>query len=222
MMDETSLREEIIRVTRLVCSQGLARSSDGNVSARLDAERILITPRGLYKMEMALEDLVIIDGEGQLLAGKPGRQPTTEYNLHLEVYRQRPDLQAVLHAHPPYTTALSITGLPFPTDYMPEVLVLLGPVPTAPYARPGTSALGESIRELIRAHDNIVLSHHGTVCAAQTLEQALMALERMEATAHTYFLARALGQPLPLPRAELEELAELGGYRYRSGGGEVS
>jgi L-fuculose-phosphate aldolase len=212
MIDETRLREEIIRVTRLVCSQGLARSSDGNVSARLDGGRVLITPRGLYKMEMATEDLVIIDEGGQLLAGKPGRQPTTEYGLHLEVYRQRPELQAVLHAHPPYTTALSIAGLPFPTDYMPEVLVMLGPVPTAPYARPGTPALGESIRELIRSHDNIVLSHHGTVSAARTLEQALMALERMEATAHTYFLARALGDPLPLPRAELEELAKLGGY----------
>lgn len=221
-MDESSLRAEMIRVTRLVCRQGLARASDGNLSARLDKERILITPRRLYKMEMAPADLVIIDGEGRLLAGQPERQPTTEYNLHLEVYRQRPDLQAVLHAHPPYTTALSIVGLPFPTDYMPEVLALLGPVPTAPYARPGTPQLGESIRDLIRRHDNIVLSHHGTVSAAGTLEQALLALERMEATAHTYFLARALGSPVPLPREELEGLAEMGGYRYRPQDGEVS
>ena len=93
---------------------------------------------------------------------------------------------------------------------MPEVMVLLGHVPTAAYARPLTPALAESIRELVGTHDNILLSHHGTISVAKTLEQALIALERMEAVAYTYYLARALGEPVPLPQAELEELAAMG------------
>ncbi|MDT8305199.1 MAG: class II aldolase/adducin family protein [Anaerolineae bacterium] len=209
-MDEQDLREEIIRITRIITSQGLARSSDGNISVRLAPDRFLVTPSGLYKMSMSPDDLVIVDAEGCLVAGKAGRRPTGELALHLEAYRQRPDIGAVLHAHPPYTTALTIVELPFPTDYMPEVMVLLGRVPTAPYARPLTPALATSIRELIRTHDNILLSHHGTISVARTLQQALIALERMEAVAYTYYLARGLGEPVPLPQTELEGLAALG------------
>ena len=209
MSDETRAREEIVEIARLMAQQGLARSSDGNISVRLAPGRILITPRGLYKPKMAPDDLVIIDDEGKLLAAKEGRGPTSEMFMHLEAYRQRADIGAVLHAHPPYATALTIAGLPYPADFMPEVRVMLGDVPVAPYARPGTSAVGESIRELICTHHNVLLSHHGSISVGQSLEQTLIALERMEAAAYTYYLARALGEPLPLPPDELEALAAL-------------
>jgi L-fuculose-phosphate aldolase len=218
MSDETRTRQEIVEVARLMAQQGLARSSDGNISVRLAPGRILITPRGLYKPKMVPEDLVIVDGEGRLLAAPEGRRPTTEMGMHLEAYRQRPDIQAVLHAHPPHATALTIAGLPYPADFMPEVRVMLGDVPVAPYARPGTPAVAESIRELIRTHDNILLSHHGSISVGRSLEETLMALERMEAAAYTYYLARALGQPVPLLPAELEALADLRLATLRSGG----
>jgi L-fuculose-phosphate aldolase len=217
-MNESTLREEIIRVARLVAAQGLARSTDGNISVRLGPGRLLITPSGLYKMNMSPDDLVIVDDKGRLLEARDGRRPTAELALHLEAYRQRPDIGAVLHAHPPYTTALTLVGLPFPTDYMPEVMVLLGQVPTAPYARPLTPELAASISDLIQTHDNIVLSHHGTISVGRTLEQALIALERMEAVAHTYHLARALGEPIPLPPAELEALVDMGASIRQEGG----
>jgi L-fuculose-phosphate aldolase len=209
-MNEHQLREEIIRITRIVANQGLSRSSDGNMSVRLAPDRFLVTPSGLHKMSMFPDDLVIVDAGGRLIEAKTGRRPTGELVLHLEAYRQRPDIGAVLHAHPPFSTALTIVELPFPTDYMPEVMVLLGYVPTAAYARPLTPALAESIREVIRTHDNVLLSHHGTISVARTLEQALIALERMEAVAYTYYLARALGEPVPLQQAELAELVAMG------------
>lgn len=209
-MSEAQLREEIVRVTRIMAEQGLARSSDGNTSVRLDDNRFLITPRQVYKMSLQPEDLIIVDAEGRMLEGRQGMGPTSETAMHMEVYRQRPDVNAVLHAHPPYATALTIVGIPFPTEYLPEVLIALGPVPTAPYARPQTEALAESISEPIRTHNNVLLSHHGSISAATTLKKALINLERLEHTAYTYFLTRSLGNPIPLPDEELAGLAEVG------------
>lgn len=213
-MNEAELRDEIVRITRIVADYGLARSSDGNISARLTDDRFLITPRSVYKMSLQPEDLIIVDAQGRLLEGREGMGPTSETAMHMEVYRQRPDVNAVLHAHPPYATALTVVGIPFPTEYLPEVLIALGPVPTAPYARPQTQALAESIRELIRDHNNVLLSHHGSVSAAATLEKALIDLERLEHTAYTYYLTQALGDPIPLPREELTGLAEVGAGNY--------
>ena len=135
--------------------------------------------------------------------------------MHLEAYRQRPDINAVLHAHPPYATALTIAGIPFPTNLLPEVLIALGDVPTVPYATPGTPALAESIRAPIQAHNTVLLSNHGSISVGRTLEEALIALERLEHTAYTYHLARELGDPIPLPDDELKRLREIG-HRLRS------
>ena len=105
VQSEYRLRQEIVRVTRIVANQGLVRSSDGNISIRLEADRFLVTPSGLYKMAMEPDDPIIVDSSGTVLVGKPGLRPTSEINMHLEAYRQRPDIQAVLHAHPPFATA---------------------------------------------------------------------------------------------------------------------
>lgn len=209
ILSEYQLRQEIMRVTRIVANQGLIRSSDGNISVRLDDNNFLVTPSGLYKMAMEPDDPLVIDQEGNIVSGKPALKPTSELNMHLEIYRQRGDINAVLHAHPPYATALTVAGLPFPTDFLPEVLIALGDVPTAPYATPGTQALADSIRTLIINHDTILLGNHGSISAGRTLEEALIALERLEHAAHTYHLATALGEPIPLPHDELVHLRKI-------------
>ena len=207
---EYQVRLEMIRVTRIMASQGLARSSDGNISVRLSEDRFLITLRGVYKMAMEPDDLVIVDQQGDVLEGKPGLRPTTEVDMHLEAYNQRPDINAVLHAHPPYATALTIANIPFPSDLLPEVLIALGDVPTAPYATPGTPALAESIQAPIKNHNTVLLSNHGSISVGKTLEEALIALERLEHTAYTYHLALQLGGLNRLPEVELAHLRELG------------
>lgn len=209
-INEYRLRKEIVRVTRIVANQGLIRSSDGNISVRLDDDRFLVTPSGLYKMAMEPDDPIIVDNRGMVMYGKPGLRPTSEVGMHLEAFRQRPDINAVLHAHPPYASALTIAGIPFPTDLLPEVLIALGDVPTAPYATPGTKALAESIQTLIKEHNTVLLSNHGSISVGITLEETLITLERLEHAAYTYHLARGLGNLHPLPDDELVNLRELG------------
>jgi L-fuculose-phosphate aldolase len=208
--DTQQLRRELIRIQRIVTDQGLACSSDGNLSVRLGENRFLITPSGLHKMSMGADDLIVLDGEGQIIEGKPGLSPTSETSMHLAAYRERPDIRAVLHAHPPCATALTIAGIPFPMDLIPEALIGLGSVPTAKYATPGTEAMAHSIRGLLADTNAILLSHHGSLTVGRTLEEALIALERMEHTAHTYFLAKAAGAIHPLPADELVRLREIG------------
>jgi L-fuculose-phosphate aldolase len=208
--DTQPLRVELIRILRIVTDQGLACSSDGNISVRLGEDQFLITPSGLHKRSMSEEDLVVVDGKGQAVAGKPGRSPTSEVLMHLAAYRERPDIRAVLHAHPPCAVALTIAGIPFPMDIIPESLIGLGSVPTAKYATPGTPELAESIRGMLKDTNAILLSHHGSLTVGRTLEEALVALERMEHTAHTWFLAKAAGAIHPLPAEELARLREIG------------
>ena len=207
---ERRLRKEIISINQACVEHELVRSSDGNISARLDNERFLITPSGMYKKRMKPKHLLIVNWEGNKVKGKRDLQPSSEILLHLEAYRQREDIRAVLHAHPPFSTALTIAGIPFPTDIIPEVLIALGEVPTAPYATPGTQDLALSIRDLIKTHNAILLSNHGSLTVGKNLEEALLALERMELAAQLYYLAHNLGKVIPLPEAEVQTLKAIG------------
>ena len=208
--NETILRNELIRVNRILAEQGLIRSSDGNISARLSHDALLVTPSGVYKSAMNPEDLIVIDMEGNIQAAKAALRPTSETLMHLEAYRQRPDINAVIHAHPPFSTALTIAGEPFPVEYIPEVLIALGDVPTAAYATPGTQGLADSIHDLILSHDCILLDHHGSLTVGRSLEEALIAVERMEHAAYTFWISKAFGSPTPLPSAELGNLRQIG------------
>jgi L-fuculose-phosphate aldolase len=208
--NERSFREELIRVNRIVAEQGLIRSSDGNISVRLDRNTLLITPSGIYKRLLSPEDLIVMDTDGNLVRTKDGLHPTSETLMHLEVYRQRPDVQAVIHAHPPFSTALTIAGRPFPVEYIPEVLIALGDVPMAAYATPGTQEMADSIHELILNHNCLLLSHHGSLTVGSTLVEALIALERMEHAAYTLYISQAFGVPIPLSPDKLSVLRQRG------------
>jgi L-fuculose-phosphate aldolase len=207
--NELRLRSDLIRVNRLLAEQGLIRSSDGNISVRLNAGFLLITPSGVYKRSLSPEDLVVIDMDGIRDTGT-GLHPTSEILMHLEAYRQRPEINAVIHAHPPFGTALTIAGKPFPVEYIPEVLIALGDVPTAAYATPGTQGMADSIHELIRSHNCILLSHHGSLTVGHSLDEALIAIERMEHAAYTLWIAQSFGEPISLPVAELKNLRQIG------------
>jgi len=207
---EANARDEIIRVMRIVTNQGLVRSSDGNISIRLDENHFLVTPSGLYKMTMEPEDLLIVDWQNRVVKGRSGLRPTSELLMHLEAYRQRADISAALHAHPLYATSLTIVGESFPLDIIPEVPIALGSVPIAAYATPGTTDMAASIRGPISQSNAILLSHHGSLTVGRSLEEALIALERMEHTAHSYFVARSFGKIVPIPADEMERLQEIG------------
>lgn len=207
---EHELRAEMIRVGRLVWERGYVAATDGNLSARLGPDRLLVTASGVSKGFLSDEDLVVIGVDGELVPSYRGRgrQPSSEISMHLEVYRQRPDVHAVVHAHPPLATAFSIAGVSLARCVIPEVIVTLGGIPTAEYATPGTTEVPASIRRAIQDYDAIVLAHHGSLTVGDTLWEAYLRLEKVEHTAEITLAAQQLGQVNTLSPQAVEKLVE--------------
>jgi L-fuculose-phosphate aldolase len=206
---EYRLREEICEVGRRLYQRGLIAAGDGNISARLPDDSILITPAGLCKGELRPEDLAVIDRDGQLLRASPGLRQSSEQLLHLHAYRRRPDIGACVHAHPPTAVALTLAGVSMEAPLLPEALLALGPVPTAPYARTGTAEMGAAIDALVADHEAILLSHHGGLTLAATPSAAYFLMEQLEHCARILHAARMLGSIIHLPAERIEELYTL-------------
>jgi L-fuculose-phosphate aldolase len=209
-MGEHELRREMVRVGRIMWERGYVAATDGNLSARLGADRLLVTGSGVSKGFLRDEDLVVIRMDGEPVSAYRGRrqQASSEISMHLEVYRQRPDVEAVVHAHPPVATAFSIAGVSLARCVIPEVIVTLGAIPTAAYAMPGTLEVPASIREAIQEYDAIILAHHGSLTAGHSLWEAYLRLEKVEHTAEITLAAQQLGQVRTLPPEAVEKLAE--------------
>ncbi|MCS7350762.1 MAG: class II aldolase/adducin family protein [Anaerolineae bacterium] len=208
---EQRLREALVEIGARLYARGLISANDGNFSVRLDARRILITPRGRSKGWLRPEDVVVLDMEGRVLEmGYGGAGPSSEWPMHIEAYRQRPDIAAVLHAHPPFTVALTVSGVPFPSEVLLEVVMTIGKVPTARLAVPSSEDDALAIREWIRDHQAVLLPHHGVVTIGRTLEEAWVILERIEYAAKVYLLSRVLGEARPLPPEFLAVLTSAG------------
>ncbi|GAB4268953.1 MAG: hypothetical protein Kow0080_12180 [Candidatus Promineifilaceae bacterium] len=207
---EQQLREELVRIGQLMYQKGFIAASDGNVSVRLDAERVLITPSGLHKGLLEPDDLVVVDMEGRMLGYGRHRsrqlRPTSELPMHLEAYRLRPDINAVVHAHPPIAVALSIAGIPLNDCLLPEVIVFLGLIPTTAYATPSSEENVRAIREFIVNHDGLVLQRHGSLTVGKDPMQAFMRLETLEQQARMRFMLAQLGAYNPMPPEEIRKL----------------
>lgn len=204
------VRAQIVTVCRLMYEKGFICASDGNVSARLGDGRILITPSGLHKGFLTAGDILTVDENGRRLGAASGPKrhlkPTSEMPMHLEAYRQRPDIGAVVHAHPPTTIALSIAGVPMADCLLPEVIVFLGIIPTTAYATPSSKENVRAIRELIRHHDALVLQRHGSLTVGSDPMQGFMRLETMEQNARIAFMLAQLGVRSPLAAGEVKKL----------------
>jgi len=209
---ERAIRKEICRVCRLLYEKDLIAPLDGNVSMRWGNDYLIITPSGMFKGQLVPDDLVVTDLTGALVseAVSPanGQQPSAELRLHLEIYRQRPDVRAVVHAHPPITTAFAVAGRSLDAPVLPESLVYTGVIATTAYATP-TSAQGpEVVRELIRDHDALVLDRHGAVTVGQSAMDAFGKMAKVENTALVILLAHLLGRVQELPPDEVALLGQ--------------
>ncbi len=209
-LTEHELRREMVRVGRLMWERGYVAATDGNLSARLGSNRLLVTASGLSKGFLSEDDLIVIGLDGELVSAYRGRgkRPSSEIAMHLEVYRQRPDVKAVVHAHPPLATAFSIASVSLARCVIPEVVVTLGGIPTAEYATPGTAEVPVSIRQAICDYDAIILAHHGSLTVGSTLWEAYLRLEKVEHTAEITLAAQQLGQVQTLSPEAVEKLAE--------------
>ena len=209
---ERQLRDELIRFSRLCYERRLLVALDGNLSARLGAEQVLCTRAGCHKGLVTDDDLVVVDRHGALARGT-GR-PTSELRMHLACYDARPDVQAVIHAHPPTCIAFTIAGVTLARCVLPEVVLTLGTVPTLPYDTTGTRALAERVGQAVANHDAMMLDRHGAVCVGTSVLDAFCKLETLEHMAHIMKAAHALGAIRDLPCDEAVRLRKLGLARY--------
>jgi L-fuculose-phosphate aldolase len=202
---------DIARIGKLVYEKGWVAANDGNITIRLDHERILATPTGVSKGMMDPDDMIIVDYKGNKVAGR--RERTSEIAMHLKVYELRPDINSVLHAHPPVATGFATAGLSLNKALLPEVVIGLGCVPLAAYGLPGTPALTDPMVPLIPNYDAILMGNHGAVAYGKDVLQAFFRMETVEHFARINFVAEMLGGATVLPRTEVDKLFESRG-RY--------
>jgi L-fuculose-phosphate aldolase len=184
--------------------RGYVAAMDGNLSVRLGKGRILATPTAMSKGKMRPSDMVIVDMEGRRLDGR--RDVSSEIAMHLLIYKLRPDIQAVVHAHPPTATGFAAAGMPLNKPLVCEVVIGLGSIPLAKYGTPGTPELGKSLEPLIPEYDAILMSNHGVVAYGEDLQQAYMKMETVEHFAQIALVTHLLGRQQPLNSQELEKL----------------
>jgi len=209
MTPETSLRADIVEIGRRMYARGYTASNDGNISVRLGTDRLLMTPKSVCKGFMTPDMMCVTDSEGRKIQGD--RDPSSEMLMHLEVYRQRPDVQAVVHAHPPTATGFAVAGIPLDRAVLAEVVTTLGSVPIAEYATPSTSELPAAVRKYIRAHDGMLLANHGALTVGGDLFSAYYKMETIEHFAKISLVARLLGRENLISREEVLRLQQLRG-----------
>jgi L-fuculose-phosphate aldolase len=203
----TQLRETIVRYGRVLYDRGYIAATDGNISVRLDDHRLLITPTCMCKGMMSGDDLVIVDINGRKLEGH--RNVSSEVAMHLLIYRMRPEIRGIVHAHPPTATGFAAAGIALDQPLISEIVLTLGSVPLAPYGCPGTEELSSALRPFVKDNYAILMANHGVVTYADDLERALMHMETVEHLAKITLVARTLGQQNVLNSAEVEKLTAI-------------
>ncbi len=204
MASDRRLREEIVRYGAMLHQRGFVAATDGNLSARLDNRRILVTPTSMSKGMMQPPDMVIVDMEGRRLRGR--RDVSSEIGMHLLIYRLRPDVKGIVHAHPPTATGFAACGVALTEPLVCEVVIGLGCIPLARYGTPGTRELTEALEPLVPQYDAILMKNHGVVAYGADLQTAYMKMETVEHFAKIALVAKLLGHEEPLKDQDLEKL----------------
>lgn len=204
--EEARLRNALCEIGKLCYQRNYIVGADGNLSAKLSDGTILITPAGAMKGFLSPGNLAHIDTSGKVVDGGP--KPSTEVGIHLVSYRERPEMKAVLHCHPPHAVALTLVGIDMQLPIIPEIIVTIGGIPTAPFATPGTDELPESIRAIVKCSDTLVMQNHGSVTLGTSLMDAYKKLDMLEHTARILWLAHSVGHVKPLSPDAVKKLLE--------------
>ncbi len=206
-MTAYEVRQEIVRLGKLLHDKGFVAATDGNISVRLDERRVLATPTCLCKGMMTVEDLVVVDIQGRKLEGF--REVSSEIAMHMMIYRKCPETAAIVHAHPPTATGFAAAGIALDQPLVSEIVISLGTVPLAKYATPGTQELVDSLEPLVRNHHAILMANHGVVTHAADLYTAYMHMETVEHFAKIALTTHMLGHQQLLNSQRVEELDEI-------------
>jgi len=203
-----TIHEQLCEIGYRIWQQALSPGTGGNISARVEDDKILITPTLTSLGFMRSEDLCMMDLEGNVLDCKT--RPSSEYRLHLHVYKSRPEVNAVIHAHPPFASAFAVTGKKLNTFIQPETVVFLGEVPVVKYGTPSTNELSEHLNEYLDGNRNtFLLQNHGVLCIGYELIRAYYNLETLENLAKITVISRLLGGEKQISKNNLKKLFEL-------------
>lgn len=205
--DDAAVKRDILEAGRRLYQRGYVAANDGNLSARVSDNTVWATPSGVSKGFMTEEMLVKLDLDGNVLVG--ACKPSSEIRLHLRIYREAPEVLGVVHAHPPVSAVFAAAGIPLDTALLQEAVVLLGVIPVAPFALPGTDALADSVAPFASGYNGALLEHHGAVAWGGSVMQALHRLESIEYNATVMMYAKMMGVERPMTNAQIEALIKL-------------
>ena len=202
-----ALRRQIVEAGRRVYNRNFVASNDGNISARVDSRKVVITPSGVSKGFMKPEDLIVVDYDGKVLEGR--KKPSSELFMHLRIYQERRDVRAVVHAHPPKATGFAVAGIPLTQCVLPEVIVGLGGIPLAKYGTPGTEEFYTPVLKYLRDYDAFLLENHGALTIGDSVMSAYYKMETLEHFAHIAYVAIQLGNLQTLGERDVQKLINL-------------
>lgn len=208
-MTEYEMKQQICEVGHLIWQLGFVAANDGNISMKVDDNTFLTTPTGTSKRILTPEMIIKMNADNEVIECPEGYRPSSEFKMHLRCYKERSDIGAVVHAHPPTATGFAIAHIPLDDYTMPEAIIFLGSVPIAPYGTPGSQEVPDSVAPFLAEHDTILLMNHGALTVGKDLTQAYYRMETLEHFAKVSLVARQLGGAKELPREKIDECCEI-------------
>ena len=209
MVNEFEIKKQICDIGKRIYNRGMVANNDGNISVKISDNEFLCTPTGVSKGFMTPEFICKVDRDGKVLQANAGFKPSSEIKMHMRVYKERPDVKSVVHAHPMYATAFAIAGIPLTQPIMPEAVIALGCVPIAKYGTPSTNEIPDAVSEYVQYFDAVLLENHGALTFSDSLLSAYNKMESVEFYAQLLYLSRQLGGPKELSKDQVERLYEI-------------
>ena len=209
MVSEYEIKKQICEIGKRIYNRGMVAANDGNISVKLSDNEFLCTPTGVSKGFMTPDYICKVDATGKVIQANAGFKPSSEIKMHMRVYKERPDVQSVVHAHPMYATAFAIAGIPLTQPIMPEAVIALGCVPIAEYGTPSTEEIPDAVSKYLQYYDAVLLENHGALAYSDSLLAAYHKMESLEFYAQLLFMSRQLGGPKELSKDQVERLYEI-------------
>ncbi len=209
MVNEYEIKKQICAIGKRIYDRGMVAANDGNISVKLNDNEFLCTPTGVSKGFMTPEYICKVDKDGKVLQANAGFKPSSEIKMHMRVYKERPDVGAVVHAHPMYATGFAIAGIPLTQPIMPEAVIALGCVPIAEYGTPSTEEIPDAVSKYLQSFDAVLLENHGALAFSDNLLNAYHKMESVEFYAHLLYISKQLGGPKELNDKQVQRLYEI-------------
>lgn len=209
MFSEYEVKKQICEIGKRIYMNGFVAANDGNISVRINEKEVLCTPTGVSKGYMTPDMICKVDIDGKTLAANAPYKPSSEVKMHLRVYKERPDIKSVVHAHPPYGTSYAIAGIPLDKDLMPEAVIYLGDVPIVPYGTPSTTEIPDEVSKFLDRYDAVLLENHGALTYGADLMSAYFKMESLEFFAKLTHLSSQIGVAREIAKPQVDKLIQI-------------